>query len=712
MSSWALYIAIAILLVTVGFFVYRREPKLSAYQFFWCLSALLAAWLLINYGSITATEPDTFLLFVRLVMVVTNLMMIIVYLFSLTFPKRPLRLAVRYRIILFVWAFFLTLLNLSPFVFPTCHLEGDALNPDPSWGMLFDVANMLGFLYFSSVHFYRLSRKSQGLEKIRLTYLTASLTVSLSIAFITNVILPLVFHNSDFMNFGIGAMSLVIIGATGYTMLKSSFASLDFVIAKICYYISLAVMLLLPIGYAHLLQQMWWLDIIFFGAWLVTFIFIYEHFDKFLVAKIVNHGADWQTEYDKFLDNVSQELDYHQIIDGTLSFLDTLIKNHGNLFIADFLSDNSLHSIGELKVNETTRSVIGQIEKLWDAGQCEPLILEELIDRRQVKYRSLVKYMKTNHLAAIFPLAYYREFKGVLLMSAKRNGNPFFIQDINLVRKTINEIAPLLNQAAIHQSTLEFNKYLKRRVDAATRKLQKVNAQLVVADKLKDDFVSVASHELRTPMTAIKGYLWLVAHNNQPAKIAENQKYIEIALNSTQRLINLVNDMLTISRIEGGKMTLHPQRLDARTLLHEAHADLLPIATDKKLDFAVKAPARPLWIAADKDKAQEVLHNLVGNALKFTTAGGVTLRARSDADYVYLDVTDTGCGIDQEDFQKLFQKFARMEKSYVKIKETGTGLGLYISRQIMTLHHGGITFKSKLGKGSTFTIYFPKCKKL
>ena len=311
----------------------------------------------------------------------------------------------------------------------------------------------------------------------------------------------------------------------------------------------------------------------------------------------------------------------------------------------------------------------------------------------------------------IFPLTFYDELRGLVAFTDKLNGNPYFVQDIELIEGTLREITPLLNKAVIHQSTQDFNKHLQRKVSLATARLQRMNEKLLAADKLKDEFVSVASHELRTPMTAIKGYLWMVAKNNTPENIATNQKYIEIALNAAERLIALVNDMLTISRIEGGRFELNLETFDIHTLISQIVNELKPISVDKNIYLRAKNTAKgKLLVDGDVSRLDEVLHNIVGNALKFTTEGGVTITTRSDDEWVYIDVTDTGIGIDSEDFGKLFSKFARMEKSYVKIKETGTGLGLYISRQIMNMHKGDISFTSTSGKGSTFTIYLPHAK--
>jgi signal transduction histidine kinase len=166
--------------------------------------------------------------------------------------------------------------------------------------------------------------------------------------------------------------------------------------------------------------------------------------------------------------------------------------------------------------------------------------------------------------------------------------------------------------------------------------------------------------------------------------------------------------MLTISRIEGNRFNLDLKELNLVDLLKQVKNELFPIAKQKNLNLNLEVENKLFPVVADANKILEVLHNLIGNAIKFTHKGTVTIKCFTKSKQNFCHVIDTGMGIDKADYSKLFRKFARLEKSYVKIKETGTGLGLYVSREIMRRHGGDIVFKSELGKGSTFTIIFPK----
>ncbi len=242
-----------------------------------------------------------------------------------------------------------------------------------------------------------------------------------------------------------------------------------------------------------------------------------------------------------------------------------------------------------------------------------------------------------------------------------------------------------------------------------TQEVYKMNAQLHQLDKLKDDFVSIASHELRTPMTAIRSYVWMAINRSDIPLSEKLKRYLERTLISTERLINLVNDMLNISRIESGRVEIKPQPFSIGTLLNDVIFEV--DAKAKERGVQVIAPQSQIPnVFADADKVHQVLLNLVGNSLKFTPAGGrIDILTFSDGKSVEISVKDNGVGIGKDDLYKLFTKFGRLDNSYVAAATSGgTGLGLYICKSLVELMGGKIKVASEgLGKGSTFTFTLP-----
>jgi signal transduction histidine kinase len=244
-------------------------------------------------------------------------------------------------------------------------------------------------------------------------------------------------------------------------------------------------------------------------------------------------------------------------------------------------------------------------------------------------------------------------------------------------------------------------------LENTTKQLEKANVKLQELDVMKNEFVSVASHELRTPMTAIKSYLWM-ALQGKGGKLNEKQEYyVQRGYNSVDRLIRLVNDMLNISRIEAGRITVDMQQVDLGKLSQEVIEEVMPRANELGVTLTMKKIENMPNVLADPDKIKEVLFNLIGNSLKFTPKGGkIHVGFTMKDDFIETQITDTGNGIEAEDIGKLFQKFGLLPGSYTTNQPVmGTGLGLYICRSIIELHQGKIWAASEgRGKGATFTF--------
>ena len=222
--------------------------------------------------------------------------------------------------------------------------------------------------------------------------------------------------------------------------------------------------------------------------------------------------------------------------------------------------------------------------------------------------------------------------------------------------------------------------------------------------------MSVISHELRTPMTSIRGYIWMVL-NGRGGKVTKRQKhYLQRAAVSTKRLIDLVSDVLTVSRIEGGKLTVNLSPGSIVNLAESVVEELNGRAQEKKIRIVVKKPKKSIpQVMYDRDKMREVLINMIGNAIKFSPKeNSINISFDKNGSMVSTIISDSGPGIAKSDLPRLFKKFGRLEHSFATIAESsGTGLGLYISKQIVDRHNGKIGVDSKLGKGSAFYFSLP-----
>lgn len=226
------------------------------------------------------------------------------------------------------------------------------------------------------------------------------------------------------------------------------------------------------------------------------------------------------------------------------------------------------------------------------------------------------------------------------------------------------------------------------------------------ASQAKSDFLAVMSHELRTPLNAIIGYADLIllgVPDTAPPHVRTQTGRIRSA---AHHLLQLVDEVLSFSRVESGLETATREPVDLSALIREAMVMVEPAATEKGLELQVELPAAPIEGVSDGRKFRQIMTNLLSNAVKFTEQGHITVRLQTDSAGVTIDVTDTGIGISQESLPHIFDPFWQVEQSSTR-RFGGTGLGLGVARRLARLLGGDVVVRSTLGKGSTFTVTLP-----
>lgn len=256
------------------------------------------------------------------------------------------------------------------------------------------------------------------------------------------------------------------------------------------------------------------------------------------------------------------------------------------------------------------------------------------------------------------------------------------------------------------KNIFKFNQDKKQKTSTDNEQLQQKIVQLQQA---KDEFLNIAAHDLRTPVTAIRGYTDMILSGDFgdiPVKLQEPLFEVRAA---SDRMVRMIGDFLTISGIERGKISISPKEIDLVPLL-QLQAKLFEQKNSKKnLTFYTDDLPEHLWAKTDPDKIQEIITNLLDNAIKYTDKGSITLKAEAGSHTAIISVSDTGKGINQEYQKNLFEKYyqAVHGQKVVEGKGTGLGLGLYISRLIVEGCGGKIWCESEPGKGSKFSFSLP-----
>jgi len=251
-----------------------------------------------------------------------------------------------------------------------------------------------------------------------------------------------------------------------------------------------------------------------------------------------------------------------------------------------------------------------------------------------------------------------------------------------------------------------------RSLEETQSELQNLNRKLKELDTQKDEFVSMAAHELRSPLTAIKGYISMIIEGDTGDIPEKARQYLADCMAVTDRLVRLVNNMLNVTRIEEGRIVYQMEQTSLIRAVQEVFNSSRVEAERKGLKFAVHIPnSLDDDVQVDPDRIREVIGNIVSNAIKYTEKGGVDIKMSNPrSGWVKVEVVDTGPGISKEEQIKLFQKFYRAEST--SGKTFGTGLGLYITKLLVEKFEGKLDLTSELDKGSNFWFELPVIKKI
>ena len=270
---------------------------------------------------------------------------------------------------------------------------------------------------------------------------------------------------------------------------------------------------------------------------------------------------------------------------------------------------------------------------------------------------------------------------------------------------------------ALRDSSGELVGYAKVTRDLSERKRQEENLrhvngqlrsqqrELTLLNEAKDEFISLASHQLRTPATAVKQLLGMLLEGFQGELPANLAPFIQKAYEKNDRQITIVNSLLQVAQLDAGKVVLRKAKMDVGELLQDIIQEQADTITGRKqtIDYTDKPTA--LFIEADKKYLRMALENIIDNASKYTSANGkIIVKTHVKDNKLTVSVTDTGIGIAQEDLSQLFQKFKRIPNEMTQ-KVEGSGLGLYWVREVINQHGGTITVKSTPGQGTTFFIH-------
>lgn len=292
-------------------------------------------------------------------------------------------------------------------------------------------------------------------------------------------------------------------------------------------------------------------------------------------------------------------------------------------------------------------------------------------------------------------------------LGADRGAQSCSQEDLDLMMTIASHVAVAVDNARAYTELATLTDHLERRVQERTHELQTVNERLQEHDQRRSKFVSVASHELRTPMTSIKGFVENML-DGLTGQLSERQEhYLQRVKHNVDRLTRIINQLLDWSRLDVGRIEIKPESLHIDEFVRDVVESFQTLAAEKSIVLEVLSCEQPITVRADRDKLEQILWNLVGNAIKFTPPSGHVSVSCSicDARYAQITVADTGCGIAPDELPHVFNEFSKVESAMPSSQ--GAQLGLFITKSLVALHGGQMCVESRLGVGTQFYFTLP-----
>ncbi|MEA3449449.1 MAG: ATP-binding protein [Patescibacteria group bacterium] len=557
--------------------------------------------------------------------------------------------------------------------------------------------------------------KAKGRESQQALYELIGMTFAIIPATFSNLIIPLFTGNSFYSNFGPFAVT-IFIGFSFYAIIKHRLMDIRFVLRRYSVYLVSLISIILPVVIVKRLFNCTyglnavWLDYIF----LIIAISLFPALRNYYYCLANRYFFTSLYDAQQVIAGLSDKLSSTLRLDKIYKYVsDSLIASlHArSIQIYIFNKKSKKYEPSYYHGNEK----IDQNVFVEDRGfyfnylqKNVPVIVDELRKKAYVSYRQTIDHLTSQKVEVVIPLYLKDRTIGIIALGRKESHDVYNDEDIKLLETIGAQSAIAIDNAINYEEVKNFSKKLQYEVKIATDDLVKANAKLKQLDQAKSEFVSIASHQLRTPLTVIKGYISMFLEGSF-GKMDELQKdSMEKVYHSNERLIQLVENLLNISRIESGRFCVNKEPVNLFEMVKSVVEELSGPANKKSFKLELVKPKKDVIVVPlDQEKIRQVVLNLIDNSIKYTKKGTVKVRISRRKNNVLFCVSDKGMGIKPDDLVDLFEKFFRGTDTAL-IHTEGIGLGLYVAKRIVEVHGGKIWAESKgENKGSKFCFTLP-----
>jgi len=700
--------------LVLGLSIFLRNPQRLINKIFAFLSFSIIFWTTANYLA-DNSNSDLALPFSRITFIGGVFIVFAILSLSRYFPNERVLKATLIDKVQLGLATIVSLLSLSPWIVESATLESSGANltvgPLYVFYIIYIIQALVTLLYNFRV---QIKKASSALQKNQIRLLLTGLLLYAFFAITANLILPLIIDNWTSSRFG-PIFSFFLVGVTGYTIVKHRLFDIRLAVTRsVAYLLSLVIFAgaygLIVFGASRFIFR---IELPFLaqlllsaatGVAALTFSRLKYFFDRFTNRLFYRDAYDAQDFFNAFNKALVSSADLDGLLNSTSDVIVRYLKaQHCLIDIKDGSEGYHLKNTqGKLP-----KSVADLVRKSISGMSQTVIVADELIAEHEKLGRILIE----NDIEILVRLGtdYTKNHKdlGYILLGSKKSGNPYTNEDMKVMEAAANELVVAVQNALRFEEIRSFNRTLQVKVDEATRELRRTNTELLQLDEAKDEFVSMASHQLRTPLTSVKGYISMVLEGDAGKISTMQRQLLSEAFTSSERMVHLINDFLNVSRLQTGKFMIEARPVDLSKIVSQEVESLQTTAHAHDLKIRFHRPSYFPMLYLDESKIRQVLMNFIDNAIYYSHEDTIITVELTIVDgFAVVEVHDTGIGVPAAEQSHLFTKFFRAANAR-RQRPDGTGVGLFLAKKVIDAHGGTIIFRSVEGEGSTFGFRLP-----
>ncbi len=699
----------------VGLFVFTRDVKRWSNRIYGLMTLSFVTLMVANLFTFGMLDDASVVLWcIRTVAAATTLALTCLYCLTqvLAVESGTQHMGKKFNLAVFCVSLVIVALDFTPLVFKGVFFTGDgSLFVTVAWGIALFIVHAITLMVVTVAHLLSGLRKGTKRRRGQDISILIGVAPALILAPITGFILPVVYGLTWFVALTPFYIVFFIV-MVAYAMIRHGLFDIRLAAVRTAAY----VLTLLTLAAAYIVivylvsslilrnqasETAILLSPIAIGAALLI-AFIFQP-----IKRLFNRLTDklfYKDNYSisQFIAHLNQTLnstnDLRLLLERTSEVIASTLKTKQAFFFVHLLEGHYM-TAGTAK---HARLAPAEFEDHTELIKSLDIILASQLEARH----PLRRMMASHRVELLMPLRKSGLLVGYLCLGEPRNIG-YTSRDLRALKTIADELTIAIQNSLSVEEVRKLNDTLEQRISSATKELRASNSQLQRLDEAKDEFISMASHQLRTPLTSIKGYVSMLIEGDVGKISADQKQLLNEVFISSERMVRLIGDFLNVSRLQTGKFVIEKHPVDLALLVQRELDGLTQNATARGMKFIYKKPKNIPILNLDENKIQQVIMNFSDNAIYYSKdKAKITVTLKKVPGYVEFKVIDTGIGVPKAEQPHLFNKFFRATNAR-RARPDGTGVGLFLAKKVIDDHGGKILFESKEGKGSTFGFRLP-----